>query len=244
MKQGTFNRGVLLVGCLLAFPQVAAAGVDTSIACESGRERASDSRAAVRSWCSVAVPNGDFTGAPRPQGSETGSHVHPWEPAFSWWRSTLPTEHSIGDHLLPWRFHGEGEPSYSTGEKATPGVVLSKPGDSIFQWIPLPADDGKWDGAKWYKVQVTYAAYQSEGDVGVGMKLIAADDNGEKVSQTFDNRYAFKADGLSTFVAELEVPPSTRLTQLGIAIGKTDDATPLIIRKVTVTDEEGLFIDF
>jgi hypothetical protein len=31
---------------------------------------------------------------------------------------------------------------------------------------------------------------------------------------------------------------------LGIAIGKTDDATPLIIRKVTVTDEEGLFIDF
>lgn len=247
MKRGMFVGGMLAAAALIALPQLADArsgSLFDATSCDKGRDRASDPRATLVSWCLVTVPNGNFAGAQRPAGSETGNYRHPWEPAFSWTQITPRTEHPVRDHLMPWGYLGEGEPSYATGVNARPGVVVSHPGDSVFQWLPVPGDDGTWDGATSYTVRVTYAPYGGKGSVGLGIKLIAADDDGEKVSIAFEDAKAGTSERPGMFEARLEVPPNTRVTQLGVALGKTGDATPLLIQDVAVVEAKEVHIDF
>ncbi|WP_213947767.1 hypothetical protein [Luteibacter sp. dw_328] len=240
MRHGLFCRAAFVAVSLSALPQLAVADIFDARWCANGRERSD----AITTWCSVAVPNGDFLGASPPIGTETGGFRHPWESPFSWWRITPPRDHSVRDHLLPWEFVGTGEPSYAAGDRPKPGVVLNKPGDSVFQWIPVPGSDGTWDGATEYSVRVTYAPYGAGGKVGLGMKLIIADDEDEKVSSEFQDENAGTPDLPATFVARLEAPPNTRISQLGIAIGKGGDALPLLIQGVEVVETRGLYTDF
>ena len=149
-------------------------------------------------------------------------------------RITPRRDHGIGEHLKPWGFYGEGKPSYATGIDATPGVVLSKPGDSIFQWIDVPSHDGTQHSFTYYTLRVTYAGYKSGGSASIGMKVIVADDKGEQLSEVFDHTTAGSPSGTGTFEAVVTLPAGTPVTQLGVAIGKKGDASPVIIREVAL----------
>jgi hypothetical protein len=234
MQHGMFARGALTMACLFALPPIAAADDFAAPSCETGREK---SRYGGHSWCRVTLPNGDFAGAPPPVGTETGDYKHPWESSFSWWRITPRRDHPIGDHLKPWGFYGEGTPSYPTGIHAKPGVVLNNPGDSIFQWIDVPTYDGMQTTATQYTVRVTYAPYNTGGDVGIGMKIIVADENGERISKEFEGSAAGMEGRPATFEAQLTVPRYTPISQLGVAIGKAADASPLLIQDVAIVEK-------
>jgi hypothetical protein len=243
MKQGMFTRGALMSACLFALTQVAAAEDFDAVSCETGREK---SHYGGHTYCRVTVPNGDFAGAPPPVGTENGDYKHPWESSFSWWKITPRRDHRIAEHLKPWGFYGDGTPSYATGIDATPGVVLNTPGDSIFQWIDVPNHDGTQSSVSFYTLRVTYAAYKSAGPASIGMKVIVADDKEETLSEVFEDTKAGSLSVPAIFETTVTLPPGTPVTQLGVAIGKKGDASPVIIKEVALvarTDPYGP-IDF
>lgn len=241
MKHGMFNRVAVIAACVFGLPQVAAADAFDAISCNKGREQGHPSHVSL---CRVTVPNGNFAGAPPPVGTETGSHRHPWEPTFTWLPGMPRPEHVIGNHLIPWAFHGNGAPSYPKKVNATPGVVLSKPGDAVFQWIAVPAHDGTQSKGTQYLVRVSYAPYGIKGSVGLGMRLIVADETTEHVSEEFETTTTGTANNSpATFEAEVFVPAHTRITQLGVAVGKAGDASPLVIHDVAVVEMTFPYVD-
>ena len=243
-KHGTFARFALVATCLSALSPVVTAEDFNAVSCESGREK---SKYGGHTYCRVTLPNGDFGGAPPPVGTENGDYKHPWESSFSWWRITPRVDHRIEEHLMPWGFYGEGRPSYAKGVDAAPGVVLDKPGDSIFQWVDVPDHDGTQGSVTYYTLRVTYAPYRSSGSAIIGMKVIVADDKDEKLSALFEDTKAGSPSAPATFEAVVTLPPETPVTQLGIAIGKKGDASPVMIKEVALvarTDPHGPIEDF
>jgi hypothetical protein len=244
MKHGIFGGGVLVVACLVALPQTAIGrsfDAYATMPCEQGRDTRS---VPGLTYCRVSVANGDFAGAAPPTGTETGRHKHPWDPGFTWIPTLPGPQHPILEHLVPWEFHGEGEPSYPKEVNGTPGVVLASPGDAVFQWVPVPVLDGKQSRETRYLVRVTYAPYNVSGNVGVGMRIIAADASTEHVSGEFSDTGAGSPGRPRTFEGWVDVLPGTVVTQLGLAVGKTADALPLVIQDVAVVEITSPYIDF
>jgi len=242
MTHGTFLRGIAAF-CLLALPQMGAAEGLQSWPCEKGRI---DSFPVGSTTCRVTVPNGDFAGAEAPFGDESWRYSHPWDSGFSWTAITPRVDHAIDAHLKPWTFHGEGTPAYPDRRYYMPGVVLAKPGDAIFQWVPLPPVKPV-DGRKTtYIVQVTYAAYNARGKVGLMLKVIGADASTEQMSEVFEDAKEGTPSEPATFVVSVDVPTDKLVTQLGVAVGKADDSTPLLIKDVVVVEmtQPDITLDF
>jgi hypothetical protein len=189
------------------------------------------------STCRLTVPNGDFLGALPPLGTETGKHSHPWEPAFGWWQiGERGPEHAILNHLMPWEFHGDGTPAYATGANALPGVVLDTAHASIFQWLAVKPRDGSKDMATAYLIRITYAPSLGAGSATIALKAIVADDSTELVSDIQESTSHGSPGKPSIFTAKVTVPGHTAFTQLGLAIGKGDDASPIVVQDVSVLE--------